>query len=130
MAYRMTHTKSDGSVSRTRVDGRTTSTFAPRYEGTRGVVVHGSGKRFAGMNIHPSQSKYVREREIEGGLNRLRNEYTHTRGFSPKKDMKHVASIPAEHWWTEKWERGPQALRDPKELRRFCTDRGFNVSKW
>lgn len=130
MAYRITHHKADGTTQRTRVDGKSVSTFAPQIEGTRGVVVKDSGQRFAAMNLHPSKSKYRRTRQIAAHLDDLRKDYTSTRGFSRYKTMKHVASIPPEYWYTEKWERGPNALRDPKELRKYCRDNGFNVSKW
>lgn len=131
MAYRMRHRKADGTTTVTRVDGDIASSCTvDNFARAVGVIVKEGRARWAGMNLHPSKSKTVREQEIGGQLNALRNQYTHTRGWSPKKTMKHVASIPAEHWWTMKYERGPEALRDQKELRRYCTENGFNVSKW
>lgn len=131
MAYRINHHKADGTTTRTRVDGDVASSCTTQdCARFGGVIVKGSGKKFAGMNLHPSLSKQVREQEIGGQLNALRKEYTNSKGWTPKKTMKHVASIPAEHWWTMKYERGPEALRDTKELKRYCRDNGFNVSDW
>lgn len=130
MAYRIKHTTAAGTEY-THVDGDTERAFVPRYEGTRGVIVRASGERKVGYNFRAGRkSKHAREAEIRSGLDEHRKEYTHTRGMSRGKTMKHVASIPPELWWSEKAERGPTALRDPKELKRFCADWNLNVSRW
>lgn len=130
MAYRINHRKANGDTEYTRVDGDTSEVIVRRYEGTRGVIVKQGKVEVYGYNFRKGKkSKYLREREIRENLNELRNEYTHSRGFSRGRTMKHVARIPAELYWCEKANRGPQALRDPKELRRFCIDNDLMVSK-
>ena len=128
MAYRMIHHKPNGDVEMKRVDGKSESTFVRKWEGTRGVIVKDSTKRQVAYNL-TGGSKQKREAQIKKHLERTRKAYVDTKGFSKGKTMKHVASIPAEYWWSEKGERGPEALRDPKELMKFARDWDCMVSK-
>ncbi len=130
MAYRVTHLKKNGDLERKRIDGDTESAYVLHYEGTRGVIVAQPRDRKVGYNFDKSMSKQVREGKIRDHLTELRKGYADTRGFSKRGTMKHVASIPPEFWWSEKAEKGPNALRDPKELKRFCQENDFCVSKW
>lgn len=127
VAYRVTTHKANGDVEMKRIDGNSVTTFQRKWEGVRGVIVKTPKSRKVGFNLHPSGSRYDRVREVREGLEKTRRAYVNSNGFSQKKTMRHIASIPAEEWWSEKAESGPTALRDPKDLTKWCFEKGFNV---
>jgi len=72
-------------------------------------------------------SKAKREAQIRTHLNRCRADNVATNGWSKGGTMRHIGSIPAEHWWGTKFENGPESLRDPKELKKYIKENDFNV---
>jgi hypothetical protein len=132
MAYKMRVRKKDGSFEGYYMDGDTRRSLseAPQVARAGGVIVKTPHDSVTLYNFHPSRSKAIREKQIRDGLNAERAAYTSSRGFSKGKTMKKVASIPPEYFWGEKMERGPEALRDPKDIKKFCDKHQFNVSKW
>lgn len=137
MAYRMRHQKRNGDVSVSIVAGDTETPLYSRrqlHDGLQrsfGIVCKGGPrKKRVGYNFHPSMSAAKRNAEIKADLDRQRSECTSTKGWTKKKTMKKVASIPAELYWSHVAENGPGVFSDRKELKRFCHEWQLNVSKW
>lgn len=72
-------------------------------------------------------SRQLRVRHIKDGLDRLRSEYTSTKGFSKGKTMQHVASIPPELYWKAKIENGPEWGHDSKDLEKLVSEHDLGV---
>jgi hypothetical protein len=127
--------KADGSTEFSDVGADGDRTIITKdQEGSFGAVISKAGKtrRKVAYNFGDKYggtlSKQKREADINNGLNRLRAEYRSTGGMNKSGTMKHVASIPEELWYSHKAENGADVFSDPKEVKRFASEWGFNVA--
>jgi len=135
MGYVTHHLKSDGKTESTyQKDGEKYDLGSTDY--VPNVIAQPSetrGKKEVKFNFDEASgfSKTACEDKIRTHLRREKAQCLANNGMSKGGTMRKVATIPAEYWWAEKFEKGPEALRRPKELKKFCVDNNFNtVSKW
>ena len=132
MAYKLRHRKKDGGVRLeiNDADGKVVldQDVKGALKGLRHVPKQAAYNFSRIDNNGKLLSAKARMDQIRDNLSLLRKHYNTTKGWTRGRTMKHVARIPAEIFWSEAAEKGPNWARDRGAVMKLADEWGCRLS--